>query len=239
MLSGKVARKYGENGLPSDTVNFHFTGSAGQSFGAFLAKGLSFTLEGETNDYMGKGISGGRIAIYPSKGSDFVPEYNVITGNVSLYGATGGMVFLSGMAGERFCVRNSGALAVVEGIGDHGCEYMTGGMVVVLGSTGRNFAAGMSGGIAYVLDEDNYFKERCNQGMIDLEFIEELEDQMALKQMIEWHIQYTESEKAIKILDNWRSLLPKFVKVMPRDYRRVLETQKLKQAKEVNLVLYG
>lgn len=239
MLSGKVARKYGENGLPSDTINFHFTGSAGQSFGAFLAKGLSFTLEGEANDYMGKGISGGRIVIYPPKGSGFVPEDNVITGNVSLYGATGGMVFLRGMAGERFGVRNSGAHAVVEGIGDHGCEYMTGGMVVVLGGTGRNFAAGMSGGIAYVLDEDNHFRERCNQGMVDLEPVEEPEDQMALKQMIQWHIQYTESEKGIKILDNWESLLPKFIKVMPRDYRRVLATKNLKQAKEVDLVLHG
>ncbi|MBI2171089.1 MAG: glutamate synthase large subunit [Chloroflexi bacterium] len=239
MLSGKVARQYGEKGLPDDSIQFHFTGSAGLSFGAFLARGVSFTLEGEANDYMGKGMSGGRIVVYPPQGSTFVPEDNTIIGNVALYGATGGMAFLRGMGGERFAVRNSGAHAVVEGVGDHGCEYMTGGMVVVLGGTGRNFAAGMSGGVAYVLDEDGHFVDRCNTGMVDLEAVEEPEDQLALRQMIEWHVRYTRSDRGQKILDQWRALLPKFVKVMPRDYRRVLTSHNQKLPKEVELLLNG
>ncbi|MBI4198462.1 MAG: glutamate synthase large subunit, partial [Chloroflexi bacterium] len=239
MLSGKVARQYGEKGLPDDSIQFHFTGSAGLSFGAFLARGVSFTLEGEANDYMGKGMSGGRIVVYPPQGSTFVPEDNTIIGNVALYGATGGMAFLRGMGGERFAVRNSGAHAVVEGVGDHGCEYMTGGMVVVLGGTGRNFAAGMSGGVAYVLDEDGHFVDRCNTGMVDLEAVEEPEDQLALRQMIEWHVRYTRSDRGQKVLDQWRALLPKFVKVMPRDYRRVLTSHNQKLPKEVELLLNG
>jgi len=239
MLSGAVAKRYGEQGLPDDSIQFHFQGSSGLSFGAFLANGVSFTLEGEANDYLGKGMSGGRIVIYPPKGSTFVPEDNTIIGNVALYGATGGMALIRGMGGERFAVRNSGAHTVVEGVGDHGCEYMTGGMVVVLGSTGRNFAAGMSGGVAYVLDEDGHFRDRCNRGMVDLEEVEEPEDQLALRRMIEWHVQYTHSDKGQKVLDNWKMLLPKFVKVMPRDYRRVLKTHNQKQPKEVELVLSG
>ena len=239
MLSGKIAKRYGEDGLPDDSIKFHFQGSAGLSFGAFLARGVSFTLEGEANDYLGKGMSGGRIVIYPPRGSTFVPEDNTIIGNVALYGATGGMAFIRGMGGERFAVRNSGAHTVVEGVGDHGCEYMTGGMVVVLGGTGRNFAAGMSGGIAYVLDEDGHFVKRCNSGMVDLEPVETPEDQLALKQMVEWHVKYTFSDKGQKVLDNWKALLPKFVKVMPRDYRRVMKSHNQRLPKEVELVLSG
>ncbi|MSQ22732.1 MAG: glutamate synthase large subunit, partial [Dehalococcoidia bacterium] len=191
MLSGEVARRYGEDGLPDDSIHFRFRGSAGQSFGAFLTKGVSLTLEGDSNDYLGKGISGGRIVVYPPKRSTFVPEENTIIGNVSLYGATGGRVFILGIAGERFAVRNSGAHAVVESIGDHGCEYMTGGIVVVLGRTGRNFAAGMSGGIAYVLDEDGGFRDRYNPDMVELSSVEDPADGQALKQLIEWHRHYT------------------------------------------------
>lgn len=239
ILSGQVAKRYGEEGLPDDTVNFRFRGSAGLSFGAFLAKGVTFILEGDANDYMGKGISGGRIVIYPPHGSTFVPEDNVITGNVSLYGATGGLVFLRGMGGERFGVRNSGAHAVVEGVGDHGCEYMTGGMVVVLGGTGRNFAAGMSGGIAYVLDEDGYFRDRCNLERVQVEPVDEPEDQMALKQMVQWHVEYTESTKGEQVLANWKAMLPKFAKVMPIAYKDVLGRRANKQAKEIALVING
>ena len=239
MLSGQVAKRYGEEGLPEDSIHFRFHGSGGQSFGAFLAKGVSFTLDGDANDYMGKGMSGGRIVVYPREGSTFVPEDNIITGNVALYGATGGRAFIRGMAGERFAVRNSGAHTVVEGVGDHGCEYMTGGMVVVLGRTGRNFAAGMSGGIAYVLDEEGQFAEQCNQEMVELEPVEEPADQMALHQMIEWHHSYTGSEKALKVLNSWKDMLPNFVKVMPIAYRKVLEAQNIKQPKELELVLHG
>jgi len=239
MLSGMVAKRYGEEGLPDDTIEFHFRGSAGQSFGAFLAKGVSLTLEGDANDYMGKGMSGGRIVVYPPKGSSFIPEENIITGNVVLYGATGGRAFVRGMGGERFAVRNSGVQAVVEGVGDHGCEYMTGGIVVVLGKTGRNFAAGMSGGIAYVLDEDGRFRSRCNMGMVEVGVVESAEDQMALRQMIEWHIHYTSSDKARRILDHWGQSLPKFLRVMPVPYRKVLEAQKRRQPKELELVLNG
>ncbi len=239
MLSGLVAKKYGEDGLPDDTIQFHFTGTAGLSFGAFLARGISLTLEGEANDYIGKGMSGGRIVVYPPKGSTFVPEENTIIGNVALYGATGGMAFIRGIGGERFAVRNSGAHAVVEGVGDHGCEYMTGGMVVVLGNTGRNFAAGMSGGIAYVLDEDGHFRDRCNMGMVTLEPVEDSDDQLALKQMVEWHVWYTGSARGKKILDNWDITPSKFVKVMPRDYRRVLNSHDLRNPVEVEMVLGG
>ena len=239
MLSGEVARRYGEEGLPADSIRFRFTGSAGQSFGAFLAPGVSFTLEGDTNDYMGKGMAGGVLVVRPQEGSTFVPEDNIITGNVVFYGATGGWAYVNGMAGERFAVRNSGVHVVVEGIGDHGCEYMTGGMVVVLGRTGRNFAAGMSGGIAYVLDEDGTFDERCNQDMVDVEPVEDPADQLALHQMIEWHQEHTGSEKAGKVLDSWKETLPRFVKVMPRAYRQVMEAQERKQPREVELVLHG
>ena len=228
MLSGEVAKRYGEDGLPEDTINIFFNGSAGQSFGAFLAKGISLTLEGDANDYFGKGVSGGRIVVYPPKNSTFVPEENVIVGNVVLYGATGGRVFIRGLAGERFAVRNSGAYAVVEGIGDHGCEYMTGGRVVVLGATGRNFAAGMSGGIAYVLDEDGDFKSRCNLDMVGLEPVVEDEDVALLRQLVEEHLQYTGSGKAQRVLQDWDQMVTKFFKVMPNDYKRVLEERKEK-----------
>ena len=239
MLSGEVAKRYGEDGLPEDSIHFRFRGSAGQSFGAFLTKGVSLTLEGDSNDYMGKGISGGRIVVYPPKMSTFVPEENTIIGNVSLYGATGGRVFILGIAGERFAVRNSGAHAVVESIGDHGCEYMTGGIVVVLGRTGRNFAAGMSGGIAYVLDEDGGFRERYNPDMVELSRVDDPADEQALKQLIEWHRHYTGSKKALKVLDNWNNISSKFVKVMPIAYRKVLEARGQKQPPELALVLNG
>jgi glutamate synthase domain-containing protein 2/glutamate synthase domain-containing protein 1/glutamate synthase domain-containing protein 3 len=223
MLSGEVARRYGEEGLPEDTINCLFQGSAGQSFGAFLAKGISMTLEGDSNDYFAKGISGGRIVVYPQAGSTFVPEETTIVGNVVLYGATGGKVFIRGRAGERFAVRNSGAYAVVEGVGDHGCEYMTGGIVVVLGPTGRNFAAGMSGGVAYVLDEDGSFQRRCNPDMVGLEPVVEEEDRTVLYQLIEEHLHYTKSLSAQRVLKTWGDALPRFVKVMPHDYKRVLK----------------
>ncbi len=239
MLSGEIARRYGEEGLPENSVHFRFSGSAGQSFGAFLVNGVYLTLAGDTNDYVGKGISGGRIVAYPPEGSTFVPEDNIIVGNVALYGATGGRVFLRGMGGERFAVRNSGAHTVVEGVGDHGCEYMTGGMVVVLGRTGRNFAAGMSGGVAYVLDEDGDFSDRCNPGMVELEPVEDPSDQLALQQMLEWHLQYTGSDRAGKVLNNWKAMVPKFVKVMPTAYRKVLEARNQRQPKEVEAVLHG
>ena len=239
MLSGKVAKRYGEEGLPEDSIHFHFRGSAGQSFGAFLAKGVSLTLEGDANDYMGKGMSGGRIVVYPPEESTFVPEDNIITGNVVLYGATGGHAFIRGMGGERFAVRNSGCHAVVEGVGDHGCEYMTGGIVVVLGRTGRNFAAGMSGGIAYVLDEEGGLTERYNPEMVELEPVEDPADQLALQQLIEWHHQYTRSEKASGVLNNWKEMLPKFVKVMPVAYRKVLEARGERHPRELEMVLRG
>ena len=239
MLSGEVAKRYGEDGLPEGSVHFRLQGSAGQSFGAFLAKGVALTLEGDANDYFGKGMSGGRLVVYAPEGSTFVAEDNVIIGNVALYGATGGRAFIRGMAGERFAVRNSAAYTVVEGIGDHGCEYMTGGMVVVLGRTGRNFAAGMSGGIAFVLDEDGEFADKCNKEMVVLEQVDDPADQLALRQMIEWHQEYTGSAKGRMVLDNWKGMIAKFVKVMPVAYRKVLEAQKVKQPKEVELVIHG
>ena len=226
MLSGEIAQRYGEDGLPDDTINVTFTGSAGQSFGAFLAKGIAFTLEGDSNDYFGKGVSGGRLVVVPPRQSTFVAEENIIVGNVALYGSTGGEVFIRGLAGERFCVRNSGAHAVIEGVGDHGCEYMTNGRVVVLGLTGRNFAAGMSGGIAYVLDEAGDFDIRCNQELVDIEPVVEPEDIEELRAMVQKHRQYTGSANAARVLDDWDAFLTKFVKVYPKDYRRVIEAGK-------------
>ncbi len=226
MLSGEVARRYAEDGLPPNTINVNFTGSAGQSFAAFLAKGISFTLEGDANDYFAKGQSGGRLVLVPPKGTTYVPEENIIVGNVALYGATDGEAFIRGMAGERFCVRNSGARAVVEGVGDHGAEYMTNGRVVVLGPTGRNFAAGMSGGIAYVLDETGDFSDRCNQEMVDLEPVVDVEDADELRGLIQHHLDHTGSANAKRVLDAWDEFLPKFVKVYPQDYRRVVEAHK-------------
>ena len=241
MLSGRIAKKYGEDGLPKDTVRINFSGSAGQSFGAFLAPGVSLSLEGDTNDYMGKGMSGGRIVVKPHPDSTFVPEENIIIGNVAMYGATGGQAFINGVAGERFCVRNSGVHAVVEAVGDHGCEYMTGGAVVVLGPTGRNFAAGMSGGIAFVNDADGDFHIRFNDGLADLEPVVEDEDIATLKGMIEEHYRHTGSGPAAKILADWDSALSKFKKIMPRDYRRVLEERKQRGSagRELEAVTHG
>ncbi|MBN1696438.1 MAG: glutamate synthase large subunit [Spirochaetales bacterium] len=222
MLSGIIARRYGYAGLPDDTITLRFSGPAGQSFGAFGAHGITFVLEGEANDYLGKGLSGAKIIVKPPEGSSFDPSGNIISGNVNLYGATAGEVYLNGVAGERFGIRNSGARAVVEGVGDHGCEYMTGGVVVVLGKTGVNFGAGMSGGIAYVYDEDRLFDERCNLAMVDLEIVTESGDCEELKEMIGRHAALTGSAKACHILDNWEACLPSFVKVFPMEYRRVL-----------------
>jgi glutamate synthase (NADPH) large chain len=229
MLSYHISKRHGEEGLPTDTIQFGFKGSAGQSFGAFLAPGITFGLSGDANDYVGKGLSGGKIFIYPPKESTLVPEENILIGNTVLYGAVSGKAFFRGIAGERFAVRNSGAETVVEGVGDHGCEYMTGGKVVVLGSTGRNFAAGMSGGLAYVLDRDNDFEIHCNKNTVDLVDVTEEEDAQQLKSLIEEHFKSTHSALAKKVLDEWEETLPKFVKVYPTDYRRVLEEQKKKK----------
>jgi glutamate synthase (NADPH) large chain len=223
MLSGEIARKYGSAGLPDDTIHVQFTGCAGQSFGAFLAKGVTLTLEGDANDYVGKGLSGGKLVIYHPRQSEFVPEENILIGNVCLYGATSGEAYFGGMAGERFAVRNSGATAVVEGVGDHGCEYMTNGLVVVLGRTGRNFAAGMTGGIAYVLDQFGDFPTvRCNRAEVDLEPVTSQKDIELLYQLIARHGDLTGSTQAKWILGNWETILPKFVKVFPHEFKRVL-----------------
>ena len=232
MLGSEITRAHGSAGLPEDTVRLRFKGSAGQSFGAFIPKGVTLELEGDANDYLGKGLSGGKIVLFPPKDSRFRPQDNIITGNVACYGATAGELYIHGMAGERFCVRNSGATAVVEAVGDHGCEYMTGGTVAILGPTGRNFAAGMSGGIAYVLDEAGNFASHCNQEMVYLES-PDAEDAKELKGMIERQASLTESERAIEILSGWDEFLPKFVKVMPKDYKRVL--QAVARAKEAGL----
>jgi glutamate synthase domain-containing protein 2/glutamate synthase domain-containing protein 1/glutamate synthase domain-containing protein 3 len=223
MLSGEIARRHGSAGLPDGTLRLRLTGSAGQSLGAFLAQGVTLTLEGDANDYVGKGLSGGRIIVYPPRGSGFAPEENIIIGNVALYGATSGEAFFNGVAGERFAVRNSGAIAVVEGVGDHGCEYMTNGLVVVLGACGRNFAAGMSGGVAYVFDEHGDFTEkRCNLESIDLEPVLEESDLQVLRDLISRHSELTGSPRAKWILENWREQMPRFIKVFPHEYKRVL-----------------
>ncbi|MBN1143182.1 MAG: glutamate synthase large subunit [Bacteroidales bacterium] len=229
MLSGEVTRLHGEAGLPDSTIICKFKGSAGQSFGAFLAKGIHFELEGDANDYLGKGLSGGRIVIVPPRGSTYKPEENIIAGNTLLYGATSGEAYIHGQVGGRFAVRNSGAIAVVEGAGDHCCEYMTGGRVVVLGDSGRNFAAGMSGGIAYVLDEKGNFDYFCNKGMVELSPVGDKDDLDELQQIINNHYLYTRSELAENILVNWDAYLPKFVKVIPLEYKKVLEEQKISQ----------
>jgi glutamate synthase (NADPH/NADH) large chain len=232
MLSGEVAKRYGEFGLPDNTIVCRFYGSAGQSFGAFLVNGINFILEGDSNDYLGKGLSGGRIAVIPPAGSGFVPEENIIIGNTVLYGATSGELYVHGIAGERFGVRNSGAYAVVEGVGDHCCEYMTGGRVVVLGTTGRNFAAGMSGGIAYVLDRQGNFEYFCNKGLVELSAVDDRSDIIELQTMINNHLQYTSSKLAEQILSNWDEYLPQFVKVVPLEYKKVLEEQKLESLRK-------
>ncbi|GAB1450902.1 glutamate synthase large subunit [Draconibacterium sp.] len=229
MLSGEISRKYGEAGLAKDTIQCMFNGTAGQSFGAFLVKGVTFRLVGDSNDYIGKGLSGGKIIVVPPPESTFKPEENIIIGNTSFYGATSGEAYIRGVAGERFCVRNSGAKTVIEGTGDHCCEYMTGGRVVVLGKTGKNFAAGMSGGIAYVLDMAGDFDYYCNRGLVDLSPVEEKADIKELQEMINNHLLYTQSSLASKILTHWDEYLPKFVKVIPFEYKKVLEEQKLKE----------
>ncbi len=230
MLGYEVTRRYGAEGLPDNTITLRFTGSAGQSFGAFVPRGITLELEGDSNDYIGKGLSGGRIIVYPPRQATFVPEDNIVVGNVALYGATSGEAFIRGVAGERFAVRNSGALAVVEGVGDHGCEYMTGGRVVVLGKTGRNFAAGMSGGIAYVLDVSGRFSRRCNQAMVDLTPLDTNEDIELVRTLIQQHIRSTGSDHAARVLDAWSDMAALFVKVMPRDYKRVRAAQALAAA---------
>lgn len=232
MLGSAISKKYGEEGLPEETIKINFKGSAGQSFGAFVPKGVNITLEGDANDYVGKGLSGGRIVVYPHQTSTYTPEENIIIGNVVLYGATRGEAFFRGIAGERFCVRNSGVHAVVEGVGDHGCEYMTGGKVVVLGPTGRNFAAGMSGGVAYVYDKDNDFDIKCNQELVDLEREFDEEDRSILRGLIEKHVRHTGSTPGKNILDNFDDEVKKFVKVMPRDYKAALQEIRKKMAEE-------
>ncbi|MEM1290752.1 MAG: glutamate synthase large subunit [Cyanobacteria bacterium P01_H01_bin.162] len=222
ILGNEISKRHWE-GLPEDTVQLHFQGSAGQSFSAFVPKGVTMELEGDANDYLAKGLSGGKVILYPPKTSTFVAEENIITGNVAFYGATGGEAYIRGLAGERFCVRNSGVRAVVEGVGDHGCEYMTGGKTVIIGPTGRNFAAGMSGGVAYVLDEAGDFATRCNTEMVDLERLEDPEEILELHDMIQNHVKYTGSTKGDRVLAAWNDTVPKFVKVMPRDYKRVLQ----------------
>ncbi len=227
ILSSHVAKRYGAAGLPEDTIRIHCQGSAGQSFGAFLSRGITMRVEGESNDYLGKGLSGGRIIVVPPKEVTFVPEETILIGNTALYGATAGEGYFYGTAGERFAVRNSGAVAVIEGTGDHGCEYMTGGRVVVLGVTGRNFAAGMSGGIAYVFNEDGKFEQRCNLELVELEQVVSNEDQQELLSLVTQHLTFTKSEKAKRLLEDWNQSCTKFVKVMPTDYKRVLEQHKL------------
>jgi glutamate synthase (NADPH/NADH) large chain len=223
MLSHEIAKQWGEELLPEGTIHFKFDGSAGQSFGAWLAKGVTLELEGDANDYVGKGLSGGKLVIYPSKKATFVPAENMIVGNVVLYGAIAGKAFFRGRAAERFCVRNSGAWAVIEGVGDHACEYMTGGRAVILGATGRNFGAGMSGGVAYVLDVNGNFASMCNQEMVALEKLEYEEEIAIVKGLIEEHLEYTGSLVAKRVLENWDRSLEQFVKVMPIDYKRVLQ----------------
>jgi glutamate synthase (NADPH) large chain len=234
-LSGKIAKKYGHAGLPEGTITFKFNGHAGQSFGCFLSRGVTLLLEGDANDYVGKGLAGGRIAVFPSKESTFNPSENIIAGNTILYGATEGEVYLRGVAGERFAVRNSGADAVVEGVGDHGCEYMTGGRIVVIGPTGRNFGAGMSGGIAYVYDDDSRFRDLCNLDMVSLESPDKPDDTDTIRRLLENHVKYTGSPVAKAILDDWEKELRFFVKVMPNDYRRVLDHKAEIEAKAQKL----
>jgi glutamate synthase domain-containing protein 3 len=221
MLGYEVTKRYGGAGLADDTIRVTFTGSAGQSFGAFLPRGVTLFLEGEANDFVGKGLSGGRLVVQPPRAATFVAEDNIIIGNVSLYGATSGEAFVRGVAGERFAVRNSGAHAVVEGVGDHACEYMTGGRVVVLGQTGRNFAAGMSGGAAYVLDLDGALALNCNIQMVDLDRLEDEEEVGSVHELIARHVRLTGSAIGKRVLEAWPSMQRSFVAVMPRDFKRV------------------
>jgi len=226
MLSNEISKRYKGEGLPEDTINFKFKGSAGQSFGAFSASGLTMELEGECNDYFGKGLSGAKLILYPFKGTNYEPSQNIIVGNVCFYGATSGEAYIRGIAGERFCVRNSGAKAVVEGIGDHGCEYMTGGTAVILGPTGRNFAAGMSGGVAYVYDKDGSFDKNCNKELVDFDPLDS-DDLKELRRLIQNQFDHTQSDVAEDILVNWDKRITSFIKVMPRDYKAVLLRKKV------------
>ncbi len=232
MLSGEIASRYGLAGLPQSTINVKFKGSAGQSFGAFLAHGIDFKLEGEANDYFGKGLSGGRIAILPPTRSNFVAEENIIAGNTGLYGATRGEVYVNGRVGERFAVRNSGVTAVVEGAGDHCCEYMTGGRVVVLGPTGRNFAAGMSGGVAYVWDKDHNFDYYCNMDMVELQLVEDSVSRKELLELIRQHYLHTGSALAGRMLDDWHRYVGEFIQVVPIEYKRVLQEQQMQKLRQ-------
>mgnify|MGYP000119828952 FL=1 len=221
-ILGAEITRFHKEGLPEDTIVVNCKGVGGQSFGAFIPKGLTLELEGDSNDYFGKGLSGGKLVVYPPKARKYKPEENIIVGNVALYGATSGEAYINGIAGERFCVRNSGAYAVVEGVGEHGCEYMTGGRVVVLGATGKNFAAGMSGGIAYVLDEKSNLYRNLNKEMISIELVESKYDIAELKNMIEKHVAHTGSEKGKEILTHFDEYLPKFKKIIPNDYKRMM-----------------
>ena len=223
MFGSEITKRYPE-GLEEDTFTVKCKGAGGQSFGAFIPKGLTLELEGDSNDYFGKGLSGGKLVVYPPRGVHFKQDENIIIGNVALYGATSGKAYINGVAGERFCVRNSGAVAVVEGVGDHGCEYMTGGRVAVIGKTGKNFAAGMSGGVAYVLDEDRDLYTKLNKSMVLIQEVTDKYDVLELKGMIEDHVAYTNSEKGKEILANFGEYLPKFKKIIPRDYQRMLMT---------------
>jgi glutamate synthase (ferredoxin) len=222
ILGAEITKRYGAKGLPEDTIDLKFVGSAGQSFGAFIPPGVTLTIEGDSNDHLGKGLSGGKIVVYPPANSPFKPEENIIIGNVGFYGATSGEAYVCGMAGERFCVRNSGLTAVVEGVGDHACEYMTGGTVVILGRTGRNFGAGMSGGIAYVHDSDGNFPSRVNGETVDIEELADPAEIAALRELIEAHAKATGSARAKRMLAGWAGTVKRFVKVMPRDYKRML-----------------
>jgi glutamate synthase (NADPH/NADH) large chain len=226
ILSNEITKKYGEKGLPADTIKIKFTGTAGQSFGAFAVRGIHFEIEGDSNDYIGKGLCGATLVAYPSPQATFKASENSIVGNVSFYGATSGEAYLAGMAGERFCVRNSGAKVVVEGIGDHGCEYMTGGLVIILGNTGRNFGAGMSGGVAYVLDEQNTFDAKVNREMVEITELTP-EDKNIILMYLEKHVSLTNSVKGKLVFDNFNALSSQFKKVLPVDYKNALSTRKL------------
>jgi glutamate synthase (NADPH/NADH) large chain len=234
ILSNEISKRYGSKGLPDDLIHFKFKGTAGQSFGAFNTKGVTLELEGDANDYFGKGLSGAKLIVYPPTQSGFIPEENIIIGNVAFYGATAGHAYIRGKAGERFCVRNSGAHAVVEGVGDHGCEYMTGGRVVILGDTGRNFAAGMSGGIAYVYDVKGAFPALCNTEMVDLDPVSK-EDAAELRYLIEDHFHHTKSTVARFVLDDLENQLKNFIKVFPKDYKRVLQAASLPTIQQMGL----
>jgi glutamate synthase (NADPH/NADH) large chain len=238
MLSHEISKAWQGEGLPDGSIQYRFRGSAGQSFGAFGANGIEFTLEGEANDYFGKGLSGGRLIVVPDREATFDPAANIIIGNVAFYGATSGEAYIKGMAGERFAVRNSGVKTVVEGIGDHGCEYMTGGLVVVLGATGKNFAAGMSGGMAFVHNPDGTFSRRLNTEMVELEPLD-ADDQVLLRLMLRNHFTYTSSQTALAMLNDWEATVAQFSKVMPRDYKAVLHRKNMKPNLNVKFAEMG